>query len=169
MSRMTPLPRKPPISHSRWQAAQVDGLDHVEGERRSGDSDGGAGDRIGPAFQLAALLLQRQGPWLPAAQSADRGPRHRRGHRDARGDRQRPDEGQPHQHRAASPARGRPHRPGQHRDHRRGRAVVPGRVRRFFFGFSEHAHGERRGPVPISRYQKTRLTETFPTLPSDSI
>ena len=24
-------------------------------------------------------------------------------------------------------------------------------------------------PVPISRYQKTRLTETFPTLPSDSI
>ena len=33
----------------------------------------------------------------------------------------------------------------------------------------EHADGERRCPVPIGRYLKTRLTETFPALPSDLI
>ena len=30
-----------------------------------------------------------------------------------------------------------------------------------FFNISVHADGERRGPAPIWRYPKTRLTETF--------
>ena len=36
------------------------------------------------------------------------------------------------------------------------------------FNTSEHADGERLGPVPICKYLKTRLTETFLTLPFDS-
>ena len=39
----------------------------------------------------------------------------------------------------------------------------------FFFSISEHADGERRRPVSIGRYLKTRLTETFPMPPFDSI
>ena len=37
---------------------------------------------------------------------------------------------------------------------------------RFFSNISEHANGERRGPVSIWRCLKTHLTETFPMLPS---
>ena len=40
---------------------------------------------------------------------------------------------------------------------------------RFFFNISELADGERRGPVSVSRYRRTRLAENFPVLPSDSI
>ena len=36
-----------------------------------------------------------------------------------------------------------------------------------FSNVSEHADGERRGPVSISRCLAMRLAETFPTLPSD--
>ena len=43
------------------------------------------------------------------------------------------------------------------------------RWRAFFSIPSEHADGERRGPVSICRCLKTRLTEIFPTLPSDPI
>ena len=39
----------------------------------------------------------------------------------------------------------------------------------FFFNASEHADGERRGPVSLRRCLKTRLAETSPTRPSDPI
>ena len=39
----------------------------------------------------------------------------------------------------------------------------------FFPCVSEHADGERRGPVSIWRYLKTRLSGTFPVPPSDPI
>ena len=42
-------------------------------------------------------------------------------------------------------------------------------ARCFFFEISEHADGERRGPVLIWRYLKTRLAETFRMPPSDPI
>ena len=48
-----------------------------------------------------------------------------------------------------------------------GQAPTPSRF--FKKSLSEHADGERRGPVPFGRHLKTRLSETFPTLPSDSI
>ena len=49
--------------------------------------------------------------------------------------------------------------------------VADGRVgaRGFFFDISAHADGERRGPVPIRRYLRTCLAQTFPMRPSDSI
>ena len=37
----------------------------------------------------------------------------------------------------------------------------------FLGDISEHADGECRGPVSIWRYQETRPTESFPTLPSE--
>ena len=40
---------------------------------------------------------------------------------------------------------------------------------RVFFIISEHADGERRRPVSMRRYLKTRLAETFQVLPSPSI
>ena len=39
----------------------------------------------------------------------------------------------------------------------------------FFVNVSEHADGERRGPVSTRRYLRMRLTGTFPVLPSDSM
>ena len=38
-----------------------------------------------------------------------------------------------------------------------------------FCNISGHADGDRRGPMSTRRYLKTRLAETFPTLPADSI
>ena len=52
---------------------------------------------------------------------------------------------------------------------RTSRAVEASIAERVFFSISEHADGDRRGPVSIRRRLKTRLAETSPTLPSDSI
>ena len=46
---------------------------------------------------------------------------------------------------------------------------VASRAIAFLLISSEHADGERRGPVSIQRYLKTLLSETFRTPPSDSI
>ena len=42
-------------------------------------------------------------------------------------------------------------------------------VKAMSMAMSEHADGDRRGPVSARSYLKTRLTETIPMLPSDSI
>ena len=44
--------------------------------------------------------------------------------------------------------------------------LFSGRARVYFFNISEHADGERRGSVSISRYLKTCLAETSPMPPS---
>ena len=55
---------------------------------------------------------------------------------------------------------------------RRAEGVETGRAARqaaIFSSISEHADGERRGPVTIRRDLETRLIESFQMLPSDRL